>query len=173
MTSGVRTSKAGSCVRMASAAIRSPSLMPTALSVRLLLGAENRRTERARIMEAAFRAYGLQLAIRTDNGPTFAGHGLAGLSTLLPASNTSQLRTATRSSQPTNSRRHILAEPATLSVSTPGTSLFVPGLTLVGTVIRSISVFCLKNNPLPCAPYRRGLFEVLFGPVGSRPRSMC
>jgi len=35
-----------------------------------------------RVMEAAFRTYGLPLAIRTDNGPPFASQGLAGLSRL-------------------------------------------------------------------------------------------
>lgn len=34
------------------------------------------------VMEAAFRRYGLPLAIRTDNGPPFASTGLAGLSRL-------------------------------------------------------------------------------------------
>jgi putative transposase len=33
-------------------------------------------------MEAAFRTYGLPLAIRTDYGPPFASSGLAGLSRL-------------------------------------------------------------------------------------------
>ena len=33
-------------------------------------------------MEAAFRTYGLPLAIRTDHGPPFASSGLAGLSRL-------------------------------------------------------------------------------------------
>lgn len=35
-----------------------------------------------RVMESAFRTYGLPLAMRTDNGPPFASHGLAGLSRL-------------------------------------------------------------------------------------------
>jgi len=34
------------------------------------------------VFESAFRQYGLPQAIRTDNGPPFAGHGLGGLSRL-------------------------------------------------------------------------------------------
>lgn len=43
----------------------------------------NTRTESIRpLMEAAFREYGLPWAIRSDNGPPFASHGIGGLSRL-------------------------------------------------------------------------------------------
>ena len=35
-----------------------------------------------RVIDRAFRAYGLPRAIRTDNGPPFASVGLGGLTTL-------------------------------------------------------------------------------------------
>jgi len=80
---GAPISRAGFAPGMESASIRSPSLMATAGIYCAARRWRKRHTERVQaIFEAAFREYGIPEAIRTDNGPPFAWHAVAGLSRL-------------------------------------------------------------------------------------------
>ena len=76
-TSGRSTSRGGSAPRI------DPLTTQDAASRYLLVCAGNARAAlRRRVLERAFREYGLPRVIRTDNGPPFAGVGLGSLSPL-------------------------------------------------------------------------------------------